>query len=822
MQQQFNLEEVKTFIRGTHLVTIFHNESNLFSVVKIRVNDTNLEECDETIVVAGNFPELHDQEEYKFYGKIKEHPRFGLQFAAEKFERPMPESREGVIAYLSSNMFKGIGKKTAESIVDELGEDAISKILRSPSVLDAVPKLSGEKASLIVDTLIANQGLEHVMVTLTEYGFSPQMVMKIFQVYKENTIEIITENPYKLITSVDGIGFHRADELAKKLGFDDWHEYRIQAAALFTLDKLAMSEGHTYITAEALLENTAEMLSKNSDEEISFEKITDQLAVLEALGQIIYKGGRFFSPALFYAEKGITKHVNRIISQDLELARLPESEFLKHLGDFEERLDIAYAKEQKEAVYKALFEPMMILTGGPGTGKTTVIKGILELYSELHCISLDRHAYKDGDTFPVLLAAPTGRAAKRMTEATGITGVTIHRLLGWNGAGSFQHNEEEPLAGELLIVDETSMIDTILMNQLLKSVPKGMQVIFVGDDDQLPSVGPGQVLKDLLKSEKIPTVKLDTIFRQGDGSSIVSLAQDMKRGQIPDNIFEKTSDRSFLPCGTEQILDVVRQVSDSAKRKGYGMMDMQVLAPMYKGAAGIDALNKMLQELLNGNEGNKKRQIQFGEDIIYRVGDKVLQLVNRPDDNIFNGDMGEIISIVYAKENVDKQDIIYVSYDGNEVGYTRQEFIQLTHAFCCSIHKSQGCEFPLVILPVVKGYHRMLQRNLIYTAITRSKQFLVLCGDVEALKYGVGKDYNDRQTSLYNNLIGDEAFLVGEIEANELNDIMEAALEKNASTEEVASTSMMEVSMSYEEALMDVDPMIGMENISPYNFLERS
>jgi len=428
---------------------------------------------------------------------------------------------------------------------------------------------------------------------------------------------------------------------------------------------------------------------------------------------------------------------------------------------------------------------MMLLTGGPGTGKTTVIKGIVEIYADLHGISLDVDSYKKDEAFPILLVAPTGRAAKRMSEATGLPAVTIHRLLGWNGQEGFHFDEENPINGKLLIVDEVSMVDTWLANQLFKALPSTIQVVLVGDEDQLPSVGPGQVLSDLLKADVIPTVRLKEIYRQAEGSSIIELAHDIRNGILPDNILSPTKDRSFLPCKSNQVKEVVQKVVENAVKKGYSPREIQVLAPMYRGTSGIDQLNTMLQETLNP-KSEQKREIQFGP-IVYRVGDKVLQLVNQPESNVFNGDMGEIVSIFYSRENTEKEDLIVISFDGNEVTYTRQDFHQFTHAYCCSIHKSQGSEFPIVILPIVKSYYRMLRRNLIYTAVTRSKQFLILCGEVDALKMGIrqNEDYK-RQTSL--------------IEWLGMDDELEA-LQK-------------QLPFSVHDA------NIGMENITPYDFME--
>ena len=795
-------DQTKLFMKGRHIVTIFHNDQNLYSVVRIRVDETNAAYDEKEAVIVGYFPPIHEHETYVFYGKLKEHPRFGQQFAVDHFQKDMPQTKEGIISYLSGNLFQGIGKKTAETIVETIGDNAISKILANPSLLDTVPKLSGDKAKTLYDTLVEHQGLEQVMIGLNQYGFGPQLSMKMYQLYKQDTLSIIQTNPYKLVEDIEGIGFGRADELGYQLGIGGNHPDRIKAGCLYMLETECHQEGHTYIEAKQLLQNVQQLLEENKRDSIEFQDISTGILSLEEEGKLVIEDQRIYSPSLYYSEKGIATNIKRILSQTEYSDAFPESEFLLALGELEERLQVEYAPAQKDGIQTALTSPMMILTGGPGTGKTTVIKGIVELYSELHGVSMDVHAYKNGDPFPFVLAAPTGRAAKRMTESTGLPAVTIHRLLGWNGSEGFSHDEENPIEGRIVIIDEMSMVDTWLAHQLLKALPDHVQVIFVGDEDQLPSVGPGQVLKDLLESNCVPTIKLESIYRQADGSSIIELAHEMKKGRLPANITAQQKDRSFFPCSSSQIAQVVEKVVLNAKKKGYSSKDIQVLAPMYRGPAGIDALNKLIQEILNPNTDGKRREISFG-DSIYRVGDKVLQLINQPESNVFNGDMGEIISISFAKENTEKQDLVYVSFDGIEVAYTKQDLTQITHAYCCSIHKSQGSEFPIVIMPIVKSYYRMLRRKLIYTGITRSKKFLILCGEEEALRIGVEQtlDHN-RNTTLRQKL---QQVLSPEQHTIEVS---------------VAANEEQAEPFDYEDELMKTDPMIGMNNITPYDFMK--
>ncbi|MCL6570633.1 MAG: ATP-dependent RecD-like DNA helicase [Bacillus sp. (in: Bacteria)] len=787
------------FVKGRPIVTIFHNEQNLYTVLRIRVDETNDQYKDKEAVVTGYFPKIHDGETYFFFGEFKDHPKFGQQFHTSHYRKDMPQTKQGVITYLSGEMFKGIGKKTAESIVETLGENAISKILSTPSLLDSIPKLPPEKAKTLYDTLMEHQGLEQVMVALNQYGFGPQLSIKIFQVYKETTLDIIHKNPYQLVETIQGIGFGRADELGHQLGISGNHPDRIKAACLYTLEKESIQTGHVFVTTEDFLEQVRALLEENKRDQIEYIDISNEVIKLQEEGKVIVEEQRIYLPSLFFAEQGLVKNIHRIIEQTEYEEQFPESEFLLSLGSLEERLGVHYAPTQQEAIQTALMSPMLILTGGPGTGKTTVIKGIVELYAELHGCSLEPKDYqKKGESFPFLLAAPTGRAAKRMSESTGLPAVTIHRLLGFNGTEGFDHDDSNQLEGKIIIVDETSMLDIWLANQLFKALPETIQVILVGDEDQLPSVGPGQVLKDLLRSERVPTVRLTDIYRQAEGSSIIDLAHSIKKGFLPADIMVKQVDRSFIRCSTVQVAQVVEKVALNAKNKGYTAKDIQVLAPMYRGPAGIDSLNVLLQEIFNPNPGGSRKEIAFG-DVLYRIGDKVLQLVNKPESNVFNGDIGEIISIIYAKENTEKTDMIYVSFEGNEVEYTRQDLNQITHAYCCSVHKSQGSEFPIVILPITRSYYRMLRRNLIYTAITRSKQSLIICGEEDALRMGVERaDELSRQTTLSVKL-------------------QESIMDTHPKSEE--DVELASKSLSYEREMMQANPMIGMENVTPYDFM---
>ncbi|MCF6408615.1 SF1B family DNA helicase RecD2 [Pseudalkalibacillus salsuginis] len=742
LQGHFDLKtDEKRYVKGSILHIIYQNNDTFYSVLKVSTKESNLDRIEKEMIMVGTFPVLMEEETYIFWGDVKDHPKYGRQFVVEFYRKNLPRTEDGMVQYLSSDLFHGIGKKTAEKVIRTLGEDAFSKIIEDPEVLNKVKDLSEERARTIHETLMEHQGLEQLLSTLHRYGIGPAIAMKIYQSYKEEAISVIQSNPYQLIYDIDGIGFRRADELGNALGIEKTSSERVQAGLLYNLKELCNQHGHTYIEVEELIEETKKLLFNNPrDIEMDFYS---EIVSLHSDGKVIIKDENAYLPPLYFAEYGLIQKLERLLKQD-EYDRIELSDFYNALGVLEENQGIEYAEAQKDAIYKALISPMMILTGGPGTGKTTVIKGIIETYAEIHGLSLDIQQYKD-DEFPFLLVAPTGRAAKRMSESTGLPAVTIHRLLGWKGGSGFEHHEENPIAGRLLIIDEMSMVDVRLAYRLFDALPDEIQVIIVGDEDQLPSVSPGQVLKDFINSKVIPTVRLDEIYRQAKGSTIVQLAHEMKKGTLPEDLRDPQYDRRFFPCSHDQVTKAVLQVCKSAMTKGYTAKDVQVLAPMYRGRAGIDELNKELQAMFNPPHEQKK-EIEYFQSV-YRVGDKVLQLVNVPEEQIFNGDIGEIVSIIYSKETADKEDQIVISFEGIEVTFKKTDLIQITHAYCCSIHKSQGSEFPIVVLPIVKAYYRMLRRNLIYTAVTRSKEYLILCGEMDALERAVQQNDSGNRNS---------------------------------------------------------------------------
>lgn len=742
----------RTFFVGHVAAIFFQNPSNFYKVLLVKVTENNADYKDSEIVVTGSFGEIQEEEKYRFFGELVNHPKYGVQLKAESYQQEQPTSEQGLIAYLSGEKFPGIGKKTAEKIVDLLGEEAIDRMLEEPTLLEQIPGLNESKQKMILDTVRQNHGMDQVIVGLSRYGFGSQLSFAIYQAYKNEALAIIEENPYQLVEDIEGIGFKRADGIAEQLGIEASSPQRFRAAVLHQIFAQSLQTGNTFIHAQDLLEQTLRLLETSRPIEIAPDDLASTIIQLVEEGKIQQEETRLYENSLYFSEWGIASSIERLLSRKKEIV-YPEKKISKTLRKIEKHLGITYGSSQEEAIKEAIRSPLFILTGGPGTGKTTVINGIVQLFAELNDLDLEPSKYSD-ETFPILLAAPTGRAAKRMNETTGLPSGTIHRLLGLNGREKAPSISPKELEGGLLIVDEMSMVDTWLANTLFKSIPTNMQVIFVGDKDQLPSVGPGQVLHDLLAIDAIPKQELTEIYRQGDGSSIIPLAHAIKNGQLPADFTQNQKDRSFFACDAYKIEPLIAQIVKRAKDKGYTPQDIQVLAPMYRGAAGIDALNKMMQEIFNPNDGTKK-EVTFN-DTVYRIGDKVLQLVNSPEDNVFNGDMGQIVGITLAKQSEDKIDELVIQFDANEVTYKRNEWNKITLSYCCSIHKSQGSEFQMVILPMVHQYQRMLQRNLLYTAVTRSKEMLILLGEPQAYQTCVNHESATRLTTLKERIIGTE------------------------------------------------------------------
>lgn len=817
MAEEIDLFKTPTepsFFIGQVQSEIFTSPDSFFKVLIVSVEEANFDWHEPEITVTGSFGDLSDDQTYRFEGKIVEHPRYGQQFQATSYHVNRPTSKDGLIDFLSGKQFTGIGKKTAEKIVDKLGTDAINKIIADPHILDELKLRKTIKDSL-VDNLRANQGMDQIIIGLNDLGFGANLSSAIFDKYGEETLHIINENPYQLAAEIDGISFNRADQVAQKLGIATDDSRRIDAAIIQTLDDLTMETGDTFTKTKPLLQQTIQLLAQGSGGRVSTDLIANQIVELEKNQEIRYADEKIYPTALYNAEWQIADHLHRLLTVDPE--KLPATTIEKTVTKVADQSGITYDQVQKEAIKTALNSKVMLLTGGPGTGKTTIIKGIVASYAKIHALSLDVNEYKE-KSFPVLLAAPTGRAAKRMSEATDLPASTIHRLLGLNGREMPTDMNARDLEGSLLIIDEMSMVDTLLFKTLIQAVPTSMHVVLVGDKDQLPSVGPGQVFHDLLDFAELPKVELTNIHRQAADSTIIPLAHAIKEGKLPPDLTNKMPDRSFISCHANQVPSVVQQIIDLSKKRDYSANDIQILAPMYRGQAGIDRLNELAQQAYNPL-ANGKQEVDF-RGLTFRVGDKVLQLVNVPEKNIFNGDIGKITAIESGRTVGRKSESITVDFDGNEVSYSRMEWNQLRLAYCISIHKAQGSQFKMVLLPIVQQFSRMLQRNLLYTAITRAAEKLVLIGEPYAAVTSVKNEAVNRKTSLVDRL-GRVWNRHGELKSN-LDHQTDSLTKELASPQPVQKQTEQLINNDAQQYILTadlinsdtIDPLIGMENIS--------
>ena len=773
------------YFSGTIERIIFENPSNFFRILLLDIENTDAEDFEDfEIIVTGSMADVMEGEDYSFWGSLVQHPKYGQQLKISRYERAKPSSK-GLVKYFSSDHFKGIGVKTAQKIVQLYGEDTedtIDKILADPEKLTQINGLAAKNREAFVAKLRLNYGTEMVLAKLAAYGIPNKLAFQIQDTYKEETLDIVEKYPYQLVEDIQGIGFKIADHLAEELGIQSDAPERFRAGLVHTLLTQSMERGDTYVEARDLLEHTIELLESSRQVELDPSLVADELAHLIEEDKVQNVETKIFENSLFFAEEGIRSNLVRLLEKDKQDSFDPDK-ITTAIQQVEESSGISYDSIQKEAIRQAINQKVFILTGGPGTGKTTVINCIIAVYAQLR--GLDLRKVND---LPILLAAPTGRAARRMNELTGLPSATIHRHLGMTGDDDTSHLDDY-LDADFIIVDEFSMVDTWLANQLLSNISSQTKLLIVGDADQLPSVSPGQVLADLLQIPTIPQTKLETIYRQSEESTIVTLASQIQKGILPADFTDKKADRSYFEARNEHIPPMIEKIASAAIRSGIPAQDVQVLAPMYRGPAGIDQINNLMQNLINPVE---KEELTFeAPDCQYRQGDRVIHLVNDAESNVFNGDLGYISDLLPAKYSDSKQDELTIDFDGNELVYQRSEWYKIRLAYAMSIHKSQGSEFPVVILPITKSSHRMLQRNLIYTAITRAKSKLILLGEKVAFDYAVKNTGTARKTYLIERF-GD--FPQAESNIHNTVDKMKAPVENYVLTE---------------ENFQKIDPMIG-------------
>ncbi len=712
---------MKLYIKGNYRRTIYSSNNYIIGLFKIK--DTNDDEMklyiNKVITFTGYFHELNEDDMYCFYGHTVDHPKYGIQFQVDEYERLKPEDEDGLITFLSSDLFKGVGEKLAKSIVDTLGQNVLEEILKDETCLLLVPKMTSKKAHKIYETLSKYEESHQMIVYLTDLGFNMKDSLDIYNTYKKDTINNIEYNPYMLINDV-GISFSKVDEIALKFNIQLNDERRIKACIIYVMNKITYNNSDTYLVYDEIIAGIVNYLKIDLD----IEEVNLLLKELIDENKIILVNDKYYLKEIYDSEVNIINELSYLIKNKISKKNLAES-----ISKLEKANNIKYNIKQKEAINKALENNVTIITGGPGTGKTTIIKAICELYMQINKLDYNQACEK------IALLAPTGRASKRLSTATLLPASTIHRFLKWNKeTNEFLVNEFNKNYQNLIIIDEVSMLDLRLLGSLFKGITRNIKLILVGDHHQLPSVGPGNVLKDLIESELIDTIYLDTLYRQDENSYIPTLAKEIKDNNLSDNYLQTKSDYTFLKCNSLFLKDNLKKLCNQLIDKGYDYKRVQIMAPMYAGVNGIDNLNKELQSVFNPYD-KTKNEINYG-DVIYRENDKVLQLTNIPDENIYNGDIGIIKSIT----KIDKKTFIYIDFDGNIVKYESKDLNKITHGFIISIHKSQGSEFELVIITLSNSYKRMLYRKLIYTGVTRAKKKLILIGEVDAFIYAINNN----------------------------------------------------------------------------------
>lgn len=711
----------------------FYSEDSKFIVALIYVD-----ELEKHLWITGNMIQYDENLKYRFFGDYMIHPKYGQQFKFERYEEVAASGYNELIDYLSSTSFKGIGKVQATHIVETLGEDAIVLIKEDINVLDQVIGMNDLKKN-VINEVINKQGYkQEIIQVLMKYAVPQKIIEKIIETYQEKTLETINQAPYQLLEDIEGVPFKVVDKIAQNVGIVKDDMSRLEAIVYYMLKEMCYQGGHTYILFDDLTRKLTTF-----DRLIDFSLYSEAIDNLIKKEKLILENDRIMVDLYDESEKTIATSIKSFLQ--LQDRNYPSELINNYINDIENRDFIKFDEIQKEAINAFVSTKFMVLTGGPGTGKTTIVKAAIEVYQKLE---------EEGK---IALVAPTGRAAKRLNELTGLDTHTIHRLLKWDvQSNEFIHNSSNPIEYSLLIIDEFSMVDTVLFARLLEASKYVQKILIIGDHEQLPSVSPGDVLRDILKIPAVTIVKLNNVYRQMQDSGIIKVAHQIRNNNIENEIdFSIYSDINFVNSDNAHVLPITKKIVEKAMSEGYTIQDIQVLAPMYQGIAGIDALNTMLQDVINPDDAFKN-SIQIGTKK-FREGDKLLQLKNRVEDNVFNGDIGILVE-VRLKDNFETlTDTIVVDFDGIIIEYTANDFNQLTLAYCMSIHKAQGSEFKIVIMPVLRDYYVMLQKRILYTGITRAKQSLFLVGEKDALYLGISNYLDkERYTNLNNYFMQDD------------------------------------------------------------------
>ena len=699
----------------------------LFRIKKL-YDDELSDFLNKTITVTGSFINPNTEDTYILEGSYIEHPRYGYQLKVNTYEKTMPTDEDALVEFLSSKLIKGCGEKTAKLIVEHFGSDAINIIKEDPNRLYEIKGIKETTINKIYSSICSYTNADETLVYLKKLGFSITECSLLFNKYGDGIKEIINDSFYSLLDLID---FNKLDNIYIN-NFNPKSDERALACIIEAVKNLDIATGNTYHNKDDIYNTFINRFKFDLDKD-KFDKYLSKLIKDEDL---IFDEDKIYLKDSYDDECVIANKLFRINKNGIQ----DKISFSSLENDIKVN-NIIYNEEQRQAIKTALNNPITIISGGPGVGKTTIINAIVNAYKTFYRLTNIDSLNK------IALLAPTGRAAKKLASSTLMPAYTIHRFLKWNKeTDDFQVNEYNPNMHQLVIVDEVSMLDNHLFASLLKGLTSGIKLVLVGDVFQLPSVGPGQILFDLINSDAFPFIFLKQIYRQSENSYIPYLARDIKAKDITDELFERKDDYSFIDVDVQNIKGTIRKICEKTKEKNINESDIQILAPMYKGENGIDNLNYIMQDFFNPKD-DKKKEITYGY-VIYRENDKVLQQINNPDCNVFNGDIGYIKKIEKVKDKVTK-DVITIDFDGNMVEYNKEDLSMIKHAYAITIHKSQGSEFPHVIIPICHNYNKMLYNKLIYTGVSRAKKSLIILGERDSFIKAINNDYStNRQTGL--------------------------------------------------------------------------